>query len=92
VNEYNREVLQGLRATLKLYSDGPATSVEDLQHRLATTAGLLDRGADEIARTLHSADADCEMLLFATPSDQRRQQLRKLAQALQVKVDVALTR
>jgi NAD(P)H-dependent FMN reductase len=92
MNEYNRGVLERLRPTLELYSDGLATSVEDLQHRLPTAGELLERDADELTRALHEADADCELLLFATPVDQQPQQLRHSAQVLRAQVDAALSR
>ena len=68
MNEYNRKVLELLQAILALYSDGLRTSIEDLQQRVATTGGLLERGVDDVSRTLQNADGQLGSLIFAPGS------------------------
>lgn len=90
MDEYNRALLDRLYASLEPYAAGTATSIADLQHQVSATAQLLERGAGAVAEALRSADADCELLLFATPVPEQPQRLRELARGLQIEIQAAL--
>jgi hypothetical protein len=92
MNEHNRAVLHRLQATLEPYVAGTSTSIEDLQHQVSTTAQLLERGAGTVAEALRGADAECELLLFATPAQEQLQRLRDLTRGLQLEIQSALGR
>jgi shikimate 5-dehydrogenase len=90
MNEHNRAVLRRLQSSLRACSTDAAPSVEDLQHRVAEAAQLLERGAGGVAQALHDADREFELLLFAVPSHQQRPRLEKLVRGLQTEIAAAL--
>lgn len=92
MDAHNRAVLHRLQLALGAGSADTVARVADLQHLVAEAARLLDRSAGSVVQALHDADADLELLLFATPLHQQRQRLEDLLRRLQTEVAAALDR
>jgi len=70
-NEYNRDVLGGLRASVQEFIVGEL-DLEEIQSALQSALGLLENDRSEVVEAVRLAEADVEEILFTRLLDEQR--------------------
>ena len=70
-NEYNRDVLGGLRASVQEFIVGEL-DLEEIQSALQSASGRLEDDGSEVVEAVRLAAADVEEILFTRLLDEQR--------------------
>jgi hypothetical protein len=70
-NEYNRDVLGGLRASVQEFIVGEL-DLEEIQSALQSASGLLENDGSEVVEAVRLAEADVEEIRFTRLFEEQR--------------------
>lgn len=70
-NEYNRDLLGGLRASVQWFIVGEL-DLDEIQSALQSALGLLENDGSEVVEAVRRAEADVEEIRFTLLLDEQR--------------------